>query len=413
MKPAERTLTYVTTAERTAWQQREQAITERLAPLKKKSEAEKDEEAKKQLEKQIQEIEATRQSEPRIRALWSRGEPSPTYILKRGDYLTPGREVGPGVPAVLSGNQPFEVQPPRPDARTTGRRLALARWITQADHPLTARVLVNRIWEHHFGRAIVTTPGNFGRAGAPPSHPQLLDWLAVELVRQDWSIKAMHRLIVTSRTYRQTSRVTDELLAADPENELLSRMRLRRMEAEVVRDSLLLVAGQLDETPFGPPDDVDVRDDGLVTSQRGQRGWRRSVYVLHRRTKMPTILENFDSPQMGPNCVQRDVSIVAPQALHLLNNAMIYELAGEFARRIIREVGNDPHDQVTRIHKAALGRDPTSEERELAVETLAVLTAKWLETLEENPAADDEAARRALTNYCHAVMNSAAFVYVD
>jgi hypothetical protein len=190
-------------------------------------------------------------------------------------------------------------------------------------------------------------------------------------------------------------------------------MPLRRVEAEILRDSLLAVAGQLDETPFGPPDDVDVRGDGLVTSKRSSGGWRRSIYVLHRRTQLPTILENFDSPQMGPNCVERGESIVAPQALHLLNNAMVYELAGHFADRVGREVGTDPTAQIVRVHQLALGAAPTDAEQRVVRETFDRLTQQWLAALQPRPDAAQEAARRALRNYCHAIMNSAALVYVD
>jgi len=413
LKPAERTLPFVTTAERSAWEKHEEEISTEIAELKEQQAAASGA-AKNEFDKRIKQAESRRLPEPRIRALWSRGEPSPTYILKRGNYLTPGREVGPGVPSMLTaGDEPFEVEPPGPNARTTGRRLALARWLTKPDHPLTGRVMVNRLWEHHFGRGIVTTPGNFGLAGARPTHPALLDWLAVEFNRQGGSLKAMHRLMVTSQTYRQSSRIGSKQLAADPDNRLLSRMPLRRMEAEVVRDSLLFVAGQLDETPFGPPDDVEVRGDGLVTSKRGNRGWRRSIYVLHRRTKMPTILENFDSPQMGPNCIQRDESIVAPQALHLLNNAMIYQLAGDFAERIRAEVGEDPAKQIAQIHFVAFGRPATAEDIDAGSKSLAEMKQLWRKQLAPNPNAERDAARRALANYCHAVMNAAAFVYVD
>src|SRR6185369_4199022 len=145
--------------------------------------------------------------------------PSPTYIYRRGDPLSPGRLVGPGVPSVLTdGKTPLDVKPPWPGAKKTGRRLAFARWIVRPDHPLTARVAVNRIWKQHFGTGIVKTLGNFGKAGAPPSHPELLDWLAREFVRQGWSIKAMHRLLMTSAAYRQSSARNAGLEKIDPEN---------------------------------------------------------------------------------------------------------------------------------------------------------------------------------------------------
>jgi hypothetical protein len=291
--------------------------------------------------------------------------------------------------------------------------LALARWLTAPDHPLTARVAVNRMWKHHFGTGIVSTPGNFGKTGAAPTHPELLDWLANEFVRCGWSMKAMHRLMVTSTTYRQSSERTAAAASSDPQNRLLSHMPLRRLEAEIVRDSLLFVAGQLNDRPYGPPDEVDVRGDGLVTAKSTSLGSRRSIFVLHRRTKLPTILENFDSPQMGPNCVERGESIVAPQALHLLNNATIYEWAERFADRVREEVGSEPDLQIARANQLALGRSPSAEELRIAREILEKLTEDWLATLGSQPDAKQLAAKHALRNYCHAVMNSAAFVYVD
>lgn len=413
--PQARQLKQITTVERQQWELHEKEITDRIAPLKQQSEMQKnDETAFKQLQDQIRQIEAGRQPEPTIRALWSRGDPSPTYLLQRGNYLTAGAEVGPGVLSVLTdGQSPFVVDPPWPGATTTGRRLALARWLTDSRHPLTARVIVNRIWKHHFGTGLVSTLANFGITGATPTHPELLDWLAVELVRQNWSIKSLHRLLVTASTYRQSSQQSPLAMVNDPENRWLSRMPLRRLEAEIVRDSLLAVTGQLDDTPFGPPVDVDVRGDGLVTARRPSGMGRRSVYVLHRRTKLPTILESFDSPQMGPNCVERGESIVAPQALHLLNNATVHDLAAQFASRIQREAGTEPQSQVTRIHRLAFGVEPDDEERRLALKMLDDLTRQWLPTLGNTPDAPRQASDRALRNYCHAILNSAGFVYVD
>jgi hypothetical protein len=412
--PEVRQLKQVTSSERQVWEQSQKNIDSRIAPLKKELEAEADEAAKKKLQDQIKQIEKERIPEPTIRALWSRGNPSPTYVLQRGNYLTTGVEVGPGVPSVLTdGKTPFRIEPPWPGAQVSGRRLALARWLTAPDHPLTARVMVNRIWKHHFGVGIVSTLGNFGKTGAAPSHPELLDWLANEFIRCGWSMKLMHRLIVTSTTYRQSSQRTAEVATRDPDNRFLSHMPLRRLEAEILRDSLLLVAGQLDEQPYGPPDEIEVREDGLVTAKTTSRGGRRSIFVLHRRTKMPTILESFDSPQMGPNCVERGESIVAPQALHLLNNSTVYALAGQFAERVERDVGTAPDQQIRRAHQIALGKPPTEDEQRVGREMLDQLTTRWQNTLGVRSDAKQEAAKRALQNYCHAIMNSAAFIYVD
>ena len=226
-----------------------------------------DAEAKKATEEQIKALEAQRRPEPLVRAVWDRGEPSPTYVLQRGNYLTPGRLVGPGFPSALTdGRTPLDATPPWPAARKTGLRLALAKWMTRPDHPLTARVFVNRVWKHHFGDGLVRTLDNFGRAGDPPSHPELLDWLARRFVSDGWSVKSLHRLIVTSATYRQSSAVSARQLELDPENRLLSRFPLRRLDAEALYDSLLALAGQLDARQFGPPDGITARPDGLVTS---------------------------------------------------------------------------------------------------------------------------------------------------
>ena len=366
-------------------------------------------------DKNIKAAEAKRQVEPKIRALWDRGDPSPTYIYRRGDYLNPGRLVGPGVPSMLTdGKTPFAVTPPWPGATTTGRRLALARWLVAPDHPLTARVMVNRIWKEHFGVGIVKTLDNFGRTGTPPSHPDLLDWLAREFVRQGWSLKRLHRLMMTSSTYCQASVITPVHEARDPENRLLSRMPMRRMDAEVLRDTLLYVSASLDETRFGRPDQVDVRKDGLVTSKGTERGWRRSIYVQQRRKEIPTLLEVFDLPQMNPNCVERTNSTVASQALLLMNNRMIHELADAFADRVIAEGAVDPLSQVKSVYLLALSRPPAEDEKAVSLDLLSQLTDEWASERDAQEATHEEtAARRALAAYCHTILNSAAFVYID
>ena len=177
----------------------------------------------------------------------------------------------------------------------------------------------------------------------------------------------MHRLMMTSNTYRQSSAVTPLLEKQDPENILLSRMPMKRMEAEVLNDTLLLISKRLDETRYGPPQPVEVRDDGLVTPIETPKGWRRSIYVTQRRTQLPTLLENFDMPAMSPNCLERNVSIVAPQALNLLNNAMIQKLAQSLAERVRKEAGDDPQSQVERVYWIAYGRSATEEEKRLCL----------------------------------------------
>jgi hypothetical protein len=351
--------------------------------------------------------------EPRIQALWDRGTPSPTYIYRRGDFQNPEREVGPGVPSVLTdGRTPFVVSPPWAGARQTGRRLAFARWLVAPDHPLTARVIVNRIWKHHFGAGIVTTLDNFGRMGAAPTHPELLDWLSREFVDRGWSVKEMHRLMMLSSAYRQSSRTDVSILEADPSNALLSRMPLGRLDAEALYDTLLAVAGRLDETPFGPADAVDVRADGLVTPAANTRGWRRIIYVQQARKKIPSLLESFDFPQMNPNCIERKASTVAMQALHLMNNRMIEQLAGHFAQRVAQEAGDNMEEQIERAWLIALSRHPTAEEMSLARSSLIDLRTAW-KAQAAPEISEEELARRSLTSFCHALLNSAGFLYVD
>ena len=218
--------------------------------------------------------------------------------------------------------------------------------------------------------------------------------------------------MVTSETYRQSSAVSDEALRGDPDGSLLSRMPLKRMEGEVLRDTLLYLSGRLDETPYGPADPVDVRRDGLVTSQVSAQGWRRSIYVLQRRTQIPTLLENFDYPQMGPNCLVRGKSLVATQALHMLNDQMIYQLAVHFAAKIRSEAGTDQLAQVRQIYLNALGRIPTEEEIRMGIAALNQLAEQWKVTNPENSTSSDF-AQKSLENYCHAIFNLAEFQYID
>ena len=380
----------------------------------------KDDEFKKTVaagEKRIKALDDSKPTKPLIRALWDRGEPSPTYLLERGNYLTPGKRIRPGIPGALAeAGNPYNPVPPWKGAGSTGRRLAFARWLTSPKHPLTARVMVNRIWKHHFGSGIVSTLDNFGKTGDRPTHPGLLDWLAVEFIENGWSIKHLHRLMMSSSAYRQSSVVSALQAKNDPENRLFSRMPLSRMEAEVLRDSILSVAGRLDLTPFGPADSVEKRGDGLVTSNTrtggGQHGWRRSIYVLQRRTERLTILDNFDLPQMNPNCTQRNESIVAPQALHLLNSRRIHQLAAVFADRVLEKAGGDEKKQVERAYLLAISRPPRKLELDAALGGLGALKRKWL--ARESAGADaNTATRRALENFCHALLNSAAFLYID
>ena len=373
-------------------------------------------ELKKEVDDNVKTLNDGKRVTPTIRALWDRGEPSPTYIYVRGDHTQSGRLVGPGVPSVLTdGETPFEPVKLNDGAVGTGRRLALANWLVNKEHPLTSRVMVNRIWANHFGRGIVSSVDNFGKLGTLPSHPELLDWLAVEFVESGWSMKHMHRLMLQSRTYRQVSDLSEQLITDDPENVLLTRMPLRRLSAEEVRDSIISVAGMLELSQFGEPDAVNVRKDGLVTAIPQNGAYRRSVYLRQRRKEMPSWLETFDLPQMNPACQTRSTSNVAQQALYLLNSEMVRELSEQFARRIMAET-RELSVQVEMIYVSVYSRYPTARELELSVEALQQLRAQWEEhkqTLPEKEQSELDTELKALTIYGHTLLNSAGFLYVD
>ena len=360
-----------------------------------------------------------RLTNPQIRALFDMGgEPTPVHILYRGEHRKPGPLVEPGVPSVLSaGLEPYHVEKPPWTTGTSGRRLALAKWLVQPNHPLTARVRVNRIWQHYFGRGIVQSEGNFGRTGSPPTHPKLLDWLATEFVERGWSQKAMHRLILTSAAYRQSSLFDEERHGSDTDNVLLSRFPLRRLDADAIRDSFLKVSGRLNPAPFGPPDDIEAKPDGEVIAKDSPEGARRSIYLLHRRSKPLTMLEAFDAPQLRPNCLRRTHSTVPSQALQMMNSGTLRTSSRYMAGRVIDAAGDDPARQVERVYLAALSRPPSESERADGVSTLTHMTQAWMRRLEERPPPMEpkrtKARWLALATLCHTVLNSAEFLYID
>ncbi len=370
-------------------------IEQRVKELQAAAEASKKD--KPALDEQIKKERAKLKALPLVRALFDLGpEPPPTRILLRGDATTPGALVGPGAPSILSAAaRDYRVEPL---AHSSGRRLALAKWLVHPDHPLTARVMVNRIWQHHFGEGLVTTPGNFGRMGAVPANQKLLDLLAVEFVRGGWDMKAIHRLIMTSATYRQQSGAR-----AFP---------LRRMDAENVRDTILQIAGRLENTAFGPADKFKVQPDGEVVTD----STRRSVFVAHRRTQPLSLLETFDQPFMNPNCVRRGLSVVSSQALHMMNSDLTRENARYMAGRIIDAVGDDLAKQIERAYLLAVARRPSAEETRAALAALERMNAEWEKPLEKDRPAEPVRSRAkwlALATVCHTLMNSAEFLYID
>ena len=354
--------------------------------------------------------------------LYEEGGPAyqapPNYFLIRGDPFSPGSPMSPGfLTAATYGDPPTEIA--RPDGRTSGRRLALAEWIASRDNPLTARVMANRIWHHHFGRGIVRTLDNLGRMGDTPTHPELLDWLAVEFMDRGWSIKEMHRLLMTSEAYRMASSFRHEASAdADPENNLLWHYRGQRLEAEILRDAIMTVSGGIDLTTGGPaifphiPSDILFQSDGkgfwCGNPPAGQRitapstgfwceepdrpeVWRRSVYVFRRRSLGFPFFDTFDLPDQNQTAAARNVSTVSTQALTLMNNPFVLNQAELFAQRLEREAPGDLDAQIDLAYLIALTRKPTEAEREVA---------RGLAT------------EQSLVDFTHVMMNLNEFLYL-
>ena len=363
---------------------------------------------KDDLQKQIESLQEKLQSMPGAQALTDmRAQADPFFLLRRGEWNRRGRQVLPNVPVVLkSSPAEFVVTKPQAGGRTTGRRLALANWLVRPDHPLTSRVLVNRVWQHYFATGIVATADDFGETGTPPTHPELLDWLAVNWVRQGFSMKQLHRLIVTSRAYRQQSQVRDEVAGVDPDNRWLWRMPLRRMDAETLRDSILAVTRMMDPEMFGPSVVVKTDKDGQNIYGESGEGQRRSIYLLHRRSKPLTVLEAFDAPPKSSNCVKRQPSTVVSQALLLLNSAFTETHARALANQIRARSGTDRAKQLEAAYRAVLGRTTTSAENELGKEFLASQQARYQH--DGGGAGDPE-----LVDLCLVLLNSAEFLYID
>jgi hypothetical protein len=338
--------------------------------------------------------------------------PPPTHVLIRGNAGSPGKKVEPRFPRVLCRSD----EAARPTLPAGGRRRrALAEWLARPDNPLTARVLVNRLWQHHFGQGLVSTPNDFGRNGAAPSHPELLDWLASELVAGGWRLKRIHELILRSNTYRQSARVASAGLAVDPGNVLLWRQNLRRLEAEAIRDAVLAVSGSLNLQMGGRGVFPNLPPEVLSTQSRPGDGWgksspheraRRSVYVFVKRTLLVPILETFDFASPDKSIAERTTTTIAPQALILLNSAFVEEQAGAFADRLLKEGGADAGRNVERAFRLALGRGPTARERELALAYLARARQQVGGSLAGG-------YRAALARLCKVVLNLNEFVYVD
>ena len=385
----------------------------------------------KTYDQRIGEIRSRKPFEDFLRVLTEvPGEVPVTYLFHRGNLKQPRDAMDPGGLTISAQEgQSFTIQENDPNLPTTGRRLAYARWLTSGTHRLTGRVLMNRVWMHHLGRGLVDTPSDFGAMGLRPTDPEVLDWLASELVDQQWSWKRMHQLIMASTVYRQVSRRDPKKEAIDPENRLLWHKPIQRLEAEIVRDRILATSGQLNQKMFGPPVSVAKDDVGQVVVAAGAGGLRRSVYVQVRRTMPVAMLNQFDMPVIKVNCEKRASSTVATQSLTLMNGNFILAQAKAFGRRLKPEAGDDLRQQVMLAWQLALNRLPTEKELERA---LAFLTRQreHLASLVPPPttgkkdggqeeAKDDQKVKQlepelqALTNLCQALMGSSEFLYSD
>ena len=332
-----------------------------------------------------------------------------TRVMVRGEYNNPGEAVEPGFLTCISGAEeraairldPFKRWP------TRSRRMALAEWIASGDNPMTARVMMNRMWGWHFGLGIVATPSDFGNLSGGPSHPELLDWLAKRFVEEKWSLKAMHRIMVTSQTYRQTSVWQNKTAAeVDPDNTLVWRFRRQRLSAEAVRDSVLAVSGRLNPEQFGLPIFPPLPD-GLAErvkyseskwdTQHGPEGRKRSIYIYQQRTLTMPLMQLFGALVCEESRPMRRTSVSALQALQLYNGPFVNEESRYFARRVLDEAGDDPVKHVERAFLYALSRRPTADELAKLVDFLA----------------EHETPETGMIALCRILFNSNEFLYVD
>jgi hypothetical protein len=339
-----------------------------------------------------------------------RGVDAPeTFVLLRGSPEALGEKVEPKFLSVLGGEVPKIV--PNPAANTSGRRLAFANWVTAPENRLTSRVIVNRIWQHHFGRGIVRSSNNFGQLGDAPTHPELLDWLAANLIENGWRLKPLHKLLLMSQTYRQSSLASDEALVKDPNNDLFSRFNMRRLSAEEVRDSILATNDRLNPEMFGPSVFPEISKEVLAGQSVPGSGWsqsseedqaRRSIYIHIKRSLVVPLLSSFDFPETDASCEARFITTQPGQALGMLNGDFLNEEAEALAIRLRKEAGNEVANQIQRAYQLAFARSATKEEVDRAILLINDLQK------EHQLNAD-----QALSYFCLFVYNLNEFIYLD
>ena len=358
-----------------------------------------------------------------IQAAYDVGPPPVTHLLERGEFKNPGPAVQPGFVSVLSSKQTAFGQLVKPLPASSGRRAALARWLTVRDTPasaLTARVIANRVWQHLTGVGIVPTSENLGMSGEKPTFPGLLDWLAAGLVERDWRVKPLVRNLVCSSVYRQASRREVPRVGGrkaqevDPGNQWLWKSRLRRLESEVIRDSMLVASGRFDRSLGGKPVPLKYARDGVASFNMDKlptpsAKWRRSVYLFQRRVYHLTMLGVFDQPVLGGSVCRRNVSAVTLQSLSMLNDELVLEQADLFADRVAGQAGASPGERIDLVFRVALARPPSAEELQWSGELLEQQTERY----RGQGMPQDDAAGRALMHLCRAVLNSSEFLYVE
>jgi hypothetical protein len=380
-----------------------------------------------------QDLRATKPSENFVHALTEvAGRVPTTKLFHRGDHEQPKQELEPAGLTVISLMADVPNIPHNsPDLPTTGRRLALAQRLTDPQHPLTSRVIVNRIWRHHFGRGLVETTNDFGLLGQAPSHPALLDWLASELMSNDWSLKHIHRLILTSNAWQQTVRDNPVLERLDPDNQWYGGTRLRRLDAEVIRDCMLSVAGKLNSKEYGPPvpvmadrvgrfvigqENLNAGRPGDIIDMQGDE-FRRSIFIQARRSRPLAILEAFDRPAMTPNCDIRRPTTASTQSLLMLNSDLLLEYSRFMAARLELEVGSHKPAQINRAWNLAYARSPDKTELQSSLEFLDDQAAIFSEQVDYQPSQEKppvrSAQQEALAVLCQTLLSSNEFLYVD
>jgi hypothetical protein len=367
---------------------------------------------RKQLEEAVAALNTLRTDKPGKTAIVTDLSPTPpdVFLLVRGNYGQRGEKVEPGVPAALADiDNAYVVAIPAPSSATTGRRLALAEWLTRPGSraaALLARVTVNRVWQQYFGTALAATPANLGYSGALPSHHELLDWLAAEFAAGNWSLKALHRKIVLSAGYRQSSMPRDDALKLDPDNRLLWRHSLRRLDAESVRDGMLAASGQLDVSLAGQyvPTDRDEQGEVVVPETRGG-AFRRSLYIQQRRTQLLSVLEVFDAPSIVTNCTRRSSATIAMQSLTALNSQFAVARSRALAARLAHEAGDAADVRIDLAFLLVVGRPPDEAERAVSHRFLAVQAANY-------PDRDDTVAQ-VWADFCQMLLASNAFLYIE